>query len=1460
FLSEPSQRFQMQGLLVEQDASNWIRFDVYSDGNVLRIFSAVTVNGSSSVRINATIAEGAAEYMRVERDGDTWTLLISADGESWAAAGSFDHALEVSEAGVFAGNTSSAAGFTAEVDYFEVDSDPLAIEDGPNAAPETGDDIVATNQDAAIVISVADLLANDSDPEGAELTLVGFTDPSNGTLVDNGDGTLTYTPAAGYAGLDQVAYTVTDGVLESTGSLTLRVVAPGNASPVANPDNVSVNEDGSLLIAPLTNDTDGDGDTLSLVSVGAPLHGSLVDNGDGTLTYVPDANFHGTDTVEYVVEDGQGGLASGSITITVDAVNDAPVAVDDSLTVQADTTRLIDVAADLLANDTDIDGDALSLADLGTPAHGTVIANGDGTYSYIPETGFRGVDTITYTVTDGEASSTGTLSLAVAPQGGFFSDDFSGATPYADWTLEGPSASAETYVVSPDGYLELTVPDGGNFDLWNNSKDAARYMQSAEDTDFTVEVKFLTMPTERTQMQGILVEQDEDDWIRFDVLHNGSNLQIFAAVTVDGVSQKIIASNLNITSVPYLRVSRTDDTWTFEFSTDGNDWIEAGEFDHALEVTSIGPFSASASGASSHTAVVDYFENAADPVTDDATIPQPPTIGEDSFSVRAGTPLIIDIAADLMANDFDNNGDPISFVSATSTGAGTIVDNGDGTLTFTPAEDFLGTDEFSYTLSDGTSTSTGTVSVVVAQPAASDDFAGGPLDDVWYFDGIAGFARIATNDTDGFVEIRSPAGVQVSASDNLTTPRLLQSVVDEDFQITAGFLTEPSQKYQEHGFLVIQDELNWLRFDLAYTGSSLKLIVGVIENGSTSYPLFKTVGSGSVKDMRITRDGDDWLFEYSSDGVTWKTAYELTHEMFVTELGLFAGSTSFDSDVPGYSAHVDYFENTATPIVDEDANLIPTNVSPTAVDDSLTTSRGTPLIIDIATDILGNDEDANGDALSFAITDQPSNGTLVDNGDGTLTFTPDDGFGGPDSFTYTVSDGEFTGRATVSINVADPIDVWYGDEQSFGNLGETQTWINILGNLSDEEITSLSYTLNGGESRSLVIGGDGRRLSQEGDFNIEIAYDELDGSEVDDVIVITGVRSDGTTITQQVTVDYVEGNSWDKNFTIDWSEVTDPQSVVQIVDGNWQFDENGATPLVQGYDRLLTIGDAGWDNYEVDLSITMNDLQSASPIHGGLFALGFLWSGHTDNPVAGYDPHAGWENSAGFYFWGEDELSIDRYEGWGGARGNAYTFEEGSTYNFTVRVEQTGIFDRIYKLKIWEEGEVEPDDWLVERVDTFDEPITGSFVLNSHFESVTFGDITVTEIEGSDIIAGRDSSDVILAVDPTDANPGAGEVDVLIGGAGADTFVLGDASGSFYDDGDDQTMGEQDFAMIWDFEAGVDTLHLYGSEEMYRLDAAPSTVYDGDALYLVNGNGQDELVAVFNGSMTSLDDAEYFLV
>ncbi|KIC36396.1 DUF1349 domain-containing protein, partial [Leisingera sp. ANG-M7] len=194
FLTTPSERFQLQGILVEQDADNWLRFDVYSDGNVLRVFSGVTVNGSSSMRINTVIQAGDAEYLRVTRSGDTWTYEYSADGANWTLAGSYTHAVTVTSAGVFAGNVAQASGYTAQVDYVEIASDPIVNEDGggtppPNQAPDAADDGLAVVLDTALVIDESALMSNDSDPDGDPVTFDSFTNPSNGTLTDNGDGT-----------------------------------------------------------------------------------------------------------------------------------------------------------------------------------------------------------------------------------------------------------------------------------------------------------------------------------------------------------------------------------------------------------------------------------------------------------------------------------------------------------------------------------------------------------------------------------------------------------------------------------------------------------------------------------------------------------------------------------------------------------------------------------------------------------------------------------------------------------------------------------------------------------------------------------------------------------------------------------------------------------------------------------------------------------------------------------------------------------------------------------------------------------------------------------------------------------------------------------------------------------------------------------------------------------------------
>jgi regulation of enolase protein 1 (concanavalin A-like superfamily) len=131
FESEPTERFQMQGLLVEQDASNYLRFDVFSDGSGLNVFSATYTDGMEAMKINAPIASGPMTYLRLARAGNQWTARYSYDGATWVTATSFSHVLTVGSVGVFAGNFNPYPAYTAVVDYFFETSSPIVPEDGP---------------------------------------------------------------------------------------------------------------------------------------------------------------------------------------------------------------------------------------------------------------------------------------------------------------------------------------------------------------------------------------------------------------------------------------------------------------------------------------------------------------------------------------------------------------------------------------------------------------------------------------------------------------------------------------------------------------------------------------------------------------------------------------------------------------------------------------------------------------------------------------------------------------------------------------------------------------------------------------------------------------------------------------------------------------------------------------------------------------------------------------------------------------------------------------------------------------------------------------------------------------------------------------------------------------------------------------------------------------------------------
>src|SRR5439155_1325633 len=188
-----------------------------------------------------------------------------------------------------------------------------------------------------------------------------------------------------------------------------------NDVPVANDDAATTDEDTPVVIPVLTNDSDIDGDALAVSIITAPANGSATVNANGSVTYAPAANYHGPDRFSYAISDGQGGLATGVVSITIAPVNDAPQAADDSYTTNEDTTLSV-AAPGVRANDVDVDGDSLTLTVTGGPSHGTLTLNQDGSFGYVPAANFSGSDTFTYVLNDGSVDSApATVTITINP-------------------------------------------------------------------------------------------------------------------------------------------------------------------------------------------------------------------------------------------------------------------------------------------------------------------------------------------------------------------------------------------------------------------------------------------------------------------------------------------------------------------------------------------------------------------------------------------------------------------------------------------------------------------------------------------------------------------------------------------------------------------------------------------------------------------------------------------------------------------------------------------------------------------------------------------------------------------------------------------------------------------------------------------------------------------------------------
>ena len=230
------------------------------------------------------------------------------------------------------------------------------------------------------------------------------------------DGTWSYSTntahdefVAGQTYTDTLTVTSADG---TTSTITVNILGTNDAPVAVNDAAITTPEESTVSnINVLSNDSDVDGDTLSVISASA-TNGTVSINSNGTLNYTPNKDYNGSDTITYTISDGHGGTSTATVSVTVTPVQDAPDAVNDSFTTNEDTT-LSNI--NVLANDIDVDNDPLTVT-AASATNGTVTINANGTLNYTPKANYSGTDVITYTISDGHGGTdTATATITVTP-------------------------------------------------------------------------------------------------------------------------------------------------------------------------------------------------------------------------------------------------------------------------------------------------------------------------------------------------------------------------------------------------------------------------------------------------------------------------------------------------------------------------------------------------------------------------------------------------------------------------------------------------------------------------------------------------------------------------------------------------------------------------------------------------------------------------------------------------------------------------------------------------------------------------------------------------------------------------------------------------------------------------------------------------------------------------------------
>ncbi len=624
-----------------------------------------------------------------------------------------------------------------------------------NNAPFAQDDAIQAEAGVAYTATLANgLLINDFDPEGGALTVntTPVTAPSHGAVTLNADGTYTYTPAAGYYGPDSFTYQVCDpGPLCDVATVYV-MVQP--RSPSSQPDINNTLMNTPVAGNVLTNDQDPQGLALTVntTPVSGPSNGSIVLNADGTYTYTPNFGFQGEDVVTYQTCNSAGVCQNNTLTIkvqqqlfdpiTMSAVNNPPVANNDV----GQTIAGVTLAGNVTGNDFDRDLQIITVSEVngvsgnvGAPVAitgGSVTLGSDGTYSFVPNAGFVGTTSFTYTITDNDGSplsSTATVNITVYPD-----HDALNNAPFAQDdagfvfqnTTAAPTSLPGNVLVNdfdPKGTNPMTgtvslVSGAGvsNGSLVLNTDGSYTYIPTLGYTgpdQFTYQVCDAGTPAlcdVATVYLTVQAAAPLPPVARNDIANTLKDSPVIGPILENDADVYGLRLTANPTLVPALPLSGPNNG-AVVFNADGT-------YTYTPTAGYVGPdsfvYEVCNSAGLCNQAVVTL--NVVDPAT---TVNVAPVVQNDAAETIEDSP----VSGNVLANDFDyNTGDTFTVTQingATFTSGGTInltngdlVMNSDGTYTYTPDPGYAGLETFTYQTCDNGSPvecATATVSITV---------------------------------------------------------------------------------------------------------------------------------------------------------------------------------------------------------------------------------------------------------------------------------------------------------------------------------------------------------------------------------------------------------------------------------------------------------------------------------------------------------------------------------------------------------------------------------------------------------------------------------------------------------------------------------------------------------------------------------------------------------------------------